>query len=190
LSGQTSSAQQLRRGPMGAPSAPASMFAPPSRKPAASTSFLRDSGPVKRPTSGLLAGGAKAFLAARKGGDSGGTKTMMIDVSEAAQLGTAGLAEDLQKEERQREQKERQEAALLKRKQEAEDKQRRIHKMMEERELKKVEQEDRKRVREEEANKRKAEVVAKRVRMDGVSTPSPTEQEPVFAPHDEPMQGY
>ena len=64
-----------------ASSAAASMFAPPSRKP--SPSFLRDSGPTRRPAGGAA---AKSMLSNR--GRESSTKTMMIDVSEAAQLGT------------------------------------------------------------------------------------------------------
>ena len=86
------------------------MFAPPSRKP--SPSFLRDSGPTRRPAGGAA---AKSMLSNR--GRESSTKTMMIDVSEAAQLGTV-KGEDLLAEEAQKEKLRAQQERELKRKQE------------------------------------------------------------------------
>jgi len=163
------------------PSSANSMFAPPSRKPSSSgMAFFRDSGPTKR--SGFGGGtSAKSFLAARNRKE-GANKTMMIDVSEAAQLGTV-KGEDLQKEEREREKQREQQERELKRKQEQEEKQRRIQKMMEERDQRKKMEAERKRAREEESAKRKAESAAKRMRTEaptsgreGVATPSPQEE--------------
>ena len=179
LSSQNGTGGVHRRPPPS--SAANSMFAPPSRKPSSSgMAFFRDSGPTKR--SGLGGGtSAKSFLAARNRKE-GVNKTMMIDVSEAAQLGTV-KGEDLQKEEREREKQREQQERELKRKQEQEEKQRRIQKMMEEREQRKKMEAERKRAREEETAKRKAESAAKRMRTEaptsgreGVATPSPQEE--------------
>jgi hypothetical protein len=159
-----------------------SMFAPPSRKPSSSgMAFFRDSAPTKRVAPGG-GGSAKSFLAERKKAAGGGNKTMLIDFNEASQLGTV-MAEDLRKEEREREKQHEQQERELKRKQEQEEKQRRIQKMMEERELKKKMEGERKRAREDDAAKRKADTAAKRMRTEGpgagregVATPSPQEE--------------
>ena len=71
------------------------MFAPPARKPGAS--FLRDSAPRRG-----AAASAKSFLSRAR---EGSTKTMLIDVSEAAQLGTV-KGEDLRAEQARREKEE------------------------------------------------------------------------------------
>jgi len=161
-----------------------SMFAPPSRKPA--VSFLRDTGPSSKKTG---AASAKSFLS--RGRDTG-TKTMMIDVNEAAALGQV-MGEDLNKAQRELEKKEEQEAREQarerervereqKKKLEQEQKKLRIQKMMEERENKKKLELERKRARDEELAKRKDD--AKRPRTeapsrDEVSTPSPHESDPI-----------
>lgn len=177
--------QPVPRRPL--PSAAASMFAPPSRKP--SPSFLRDSGPVKRSASGVS---AKSFLSR---GRESSTKTMMIDVSEAAQLGTV-KGEDLRAEEALKEKQREKEERELKRKQEQEEtrlrklreqeaKKERIQKMMQEREEKKKLEAERKRAREEETAKRKAEMAAKRMR-----TEAPREECPTPSPQEEPIHGF
>jgi len=151
------------------PTAATSMFAPASRKPASSgMAFFRDSGP-KRVGPGSSAS-AKSFLASRNKKD-GANKTMMIDVSEAAQLGTV-RGEDLQKEELERHKQ-----------LEQDEKQRRFQQMVEDREHKKKTEADRKRTRDDDAAKRKANGGAKRARTDapnagreGVATPSPQEE--------------
>ena len=161
-----------------------SMFAPPSRKPA--TSFFRDSGPSSKKTG---AASAKSFLS--KSRDTG-TKTMMIDVNEAAALGQV-MGEDLNRAQRELEKREEQEAREQarerervereqKKKLEQEQKKLRIQKMMEEREQKKKLELERKRAREEELAKRKND--AKRPRTEApsreeVSTPSPHESDPM-----------
>jgi len=173
------------------PSPSASMFAPPSRKPTAS--FLLNTAPPRRPS---VTGGvaAKSHLSrGRESGHSGGTKTMMIDVSEAAQLGTV-KGEDLRVEAAQKEkeeaQKERERLVVererlvverdVKRKREQEEKQIRIRKMMEEREVKKKQEAERKRARDDENARRKCELAVKRARLEpprgeGTATPSPKE---------------
>ena len=156
-----------------------SMFAPPSRKPISSgMAFFRNSGPKRSGSAGGVS--AKSFLASRK--KEGCNRTLMIDVSEAAQLGTV-MGEHLQKEEREREKQREQHERELKRKQEQQEKQRRIQKMMEEREQKKKMEAQKKRAREEDAAKRKADMAAKRMRAEGpsvgregVATPSPQEE--------------
>ena len=159
----------------------------PSRKP--SPSFLRNSGPVKRSASGVS---AKSFLSR---GRESSTKTMMIDVSEAAQLGTV-KGEDLRAEEALKEKQREKEERELKRKQEQEEtrlrklreqeaKKERIQKMMREREEKKKLEAERKRAREEETSKRKVEMAAKRMR-----TESPREECPTPSPQEEPIHGF
>jgi hypothetical protein len=142
--------------------AAASMFAPPSRKP--SQSFLRDSAPSRRPAAGAA---AKSHLSRAR---ESSTKTMMIDVSEAAQLGTV-KGEDLRVEQARREKeeaaRERERVARerdLKREREQEEKRERIRKMMEERELKKKQEAERKRARDDANARRKAEMASKRMR--------------------------
>ena len=186
LAARATVAQPNARRP--ASSAAASMFAPPSRKP--SPSFLRDSGPTRRPAGGAA---AKSMLSNR--GRESSTKTMMIDVSEAAQLGTVKgedlLAEEAQKEklraqqERELKRKQEQDERELKRKQEQDERQRRIQRMMEEREAKKKLEADRKRAREEEMAKRKAEMAAKRMR-----TEAPREEVGTPSPKEEPIHGF
>jgi|TARA_B110000971_G_scaffold138266_1_gene141381 hypothetical protein len=111
---------------------------------------------------------------------------MMIDVSEAAQLGTV-KGEDLRVEAAQKEkeeaQKERERLVVerdVKRKREQEEKQIRIRKMMEEREVKKKQEAERKRARDDENVRRKCELAVKRARLEpprgeGTATPSPKE---------------
>jgi hypothetical protein len=175
LAARATVAQPIARRP--ASSAAASMFAPPSRKP--SPSFLRDSGPTRRPAGGAA---AKSMLSNR--GRESSTKTMMIDVSEAAQLGTV-KGEDLLAEEAQKEKLRAQQERELKRKQEQDERQRRIQRMMEEREAKKKLEAERKRAREEEMAKRKAEMAAKRMR-----TEAPREEVGTPSPKEEPIHGF
>jgi len=132
-----------------------SMFVP-ARKPTGGTSFLRDTGRVGSFNA------ARSGASARAGGGMPrpGSKTMVIDVTEAAELG---------KSARSREQ---------------EAKEKRIQKLMEEREARKQQEESRKRQRDEEiaAKKKayKAEIEAKRARKERdsacVATPSPTDE--------------
>ena len=167
-----------------------SMFAPPSRKPnPAAASFLRNTS-TKRPADGPAGGlSAKDFLKRKQ---ASANRSMMIDVQEAAKLGTV-IGEDLRREEEEREKKKEREERELKRKQEQEErearklkeqeeKQRRIQRMMQEREQKKAQEAEKKRLREEE---RAAAAAAKRMRTasspdqrEGVATPSP-DQEPI-----------
>ena len=171
LAARAASANAARRPP--APSAAASMFAPPARKP--SPSFLRDSAPRRGG-----AASAKSFLSRAR---EGSTKTMFIDVSEAAQLGTV-KGEDLLAEQARREKEEAARERELKRAREAEERQERVRKMMEEREAKKKQEAERKRARDEETARRKAEMASKRARTEasrdeGTATPSPKEPEPI-----------
>ena len=170
LAARAVSANAVRRP---APNAAASMFAPPARKPGAS--FLRDSAPRRRG-----AASAKSFLSRAR---EGSTKTMLIDVSEAAQLGTV-KGEDLRAEQARREKEEAARERELKRARELEERQERVRKMMEERETKKKQEAERKRARDEETARRKAEMASKRARTEaprdeGTATPSPKEPEPI-----------
>ena len=170
LAARAASANAVRRP---ASSAAVSMFAPPARKPGAS--FLRDSAPRRGG-----AASAKSFLSRAR---EGSTKTMLIDVSEAAQLGTV-KGEDLRAEQARREKEEAARERELKRAREQEEKQERVRKMMEERETKKKREAERKRARDEETTRRKAEMASKRARTEeprdeGTATPSPKEPEPI-----------
>jgi len=71
-------------------SASTSMFAPPSRKHTSAASFLRDAGPRRT----LTAIGAGRGTGTQTGKS---TRTMMIDIDEAKQLGTTASHENLQK---------------------------------------------------------------------------------------------
>ena len=132
-----------------------SMFVP-ARKPTGGASFLRDTGRV----GSFNAARSGASVRAGGGMPRPGSKTMVIDVTEAAELG---------KSARSREQ---------------EAKEKRIQKLMEEREARKQQEESRKRQRDEEiaAKKKayKAEIEAKRARKERdsacVATPSPTDE--------------
>ena len=132
-----------------------SMFVP-ARKPTGGASFLRDTGRVGSFNASRGGAGARAST----GMPRPGSKTMLIDVAEAAELG---------KSARSREQ---------------EAKEKRIQKLMEEREARKKQEESRKRQRDEEiaAKKKayKAEIEAKRARKErdsaSIATPSPTDE--------------
>lgn len=146
-----------------------SMFAP-ARKPASGVpSFLRD-------TSRASSFGVRS----RPGtyADRGGSKSMVIDVAEAAQLGTSQVSDPLRlqaQEERER-----------KRQREKEAKEQRIQRLMEEREARQQQELARKRQRDEEILEKKkayrAEIEAKRAKQqvdetqkESIATPSPTD---------------
>lgn len=157
-----------------------SIFAP-SRKPtSAGASFLRDTGRAGSVSARARASGLGGAAAAR-----GGSKTMVIDVAEAAQLGASQNADPLRaqaQEERER-----------KRQREKEAKEQRIQRLMEEREARKKEELTRKRQRDEEILEKKkayrAEIEAKRAKQRATTakesnpaTPSPVE-EPAMWPN-------
>ena len=142
-----------------------SMFAP-SRKPS-SSSFLRDTG---RAGSFNVRPRVSAANVTRPG-----SKTMVIDVAEAAQLVASQANDPL----RQHAQEERERKRLR----EQEEKEKRIQRLMEEREARKEQELNRKRQRDEEISEKKkaykAEIEAKRARAqaskEAVATPSPTD---------------
>jgi len=157
-----------------------SIFAP-SRKPtSAGASFLRDTGRAGSMSARAHASGLGGAAVAR-----GGSKTMVIDVAEAAQLGASQSADPLRaqaQEERER-----------KRQREKEAKEQRIQRLMEEREARKKEELTRKRQRDEEILEKKkayrAEIEAKRAKQRAATakesnpaTPSPVE-EPAMWPN-------
>ena len=168
-----------------------SMFAPAEPETESRGGFFPSKHLHEAPPRTVPAGGlsAKDFLKRKQ---ASANRSMMIDVQEAAKLGTV-MGEDLRREEEEREKKKEREERELKRKQEQEErearklkeqeeKQRRIQRMMQEREQKKAQEAEKKRLREEE---RAAAAAAKRMRTasspdqrEGVATPSP-DQEPI-----------
>lgn len=143
------------------------MFAPV-RKPTTSVpSFLRDTSRVSS------FGRSRSSTYTDRG-----SKTMVIDVAEAAQLGTSQVSDPLRlqaQEERER-----------KRQREKEAKEQRIQRLMEEREARQQQELARKRQRDEEISEKKKayrnEVEAKRAKQqvdetqkESIATPSPTD---------------
>lgn len=148
--------------------AQANIFAP-SRKPTATAgaSFLRDTG-----RSGSI-GAARS----RVGGGipRPGSKTMVIDVAEAAQLGATSQIDDPLRAQAQEERD-------RKRQREKEAKEQRMQRLMQEIEAKKQRELTRKRERDEEILEKKkayrAEIEAQRAnkRVASIATPSPTDE--------------